>query len=765
MPRKLPPVGLLPCLLATLLFCCHVADASATASPDPVAQAVAWDADGTWSFEPGDRLEGGPLDLRRLNEQVAGESGFVRLSGDGNGYLRGDGVPLRFWGVAAHVNPKVGDEELARHARFLARMGVNAVRVGGASSGLIPQDEGAAITDVNEEFLNDVWRTVAAMRKQGIYTRISPFWDHGAVKYINDDWGIEGYSSGDRLNALLFFEPNLQKGFRAWMRRLLTEVNPYTGVAIKDDPSVAIIQVVSEDSIFFWWTQNIKGGPLRELEQRFGEFARQKYSSIEQAIRTWEGTRLERDAAGQGRLGLYPLYNLTLWPGQGHPVRLRDQVEFFAQLERDFYAEMKRYLQDELGARQLIGASNFGPAEPVRLLGAQRWAWMAGDVMEKNDFYSTDLKGPNVAWRIEAGHTFKPRSATLVPDIPGLRKHVVGRPFNVSSTNWVPPSPYSAEGPVVTAAYGSMNGVDGFYWFAAQAPVYELSPHMPWATVKGSHPLARWSISHPGFISQFPAAALIHRLGLIDQAPTVVHEERSADEVFARNAPLLTEDLDYAPVQHVDEAVAQKQHLMRRAAPEAYLVGRVEVVYGGEPARSRVADLSEHIAADGSLVRSAHGQLTLNRAAGVLTIDAPAAQGVVGFLKNAGGRFETADLAIESSNGFASVVAVALDGNPLRSSGRVLVQVGTMSAPTGWEVVPASDGQGSKRVEIASTGQVPWRVADTHGVLSIRNAVLSGAIRLDAMGFAAEAIPAEQDADVLRVRLPRKTMYAILTAK
>ncbi len=119
---------------------------------------------------------------------------------------------------------KVSDEDLARHARFLARLGVNMVRVGGATSGLMPQKEGSAITDVNEQFLDDVWRTVAAMKKEGIYVRVSPFWDHGSVKYINPDWGIEGYSSGDTVNGLLFFEPTLQRGYKAWMKHLLTDV-------------------------------------------------------------------------------------------------------------------------------------------------------------------------------------------------------------------------------------------------------------------------------------------------------------------------------------------------------------------------------------------------------------------------------------------------------------------------------------------------------------------------------------------------------------
>ncbi len=285
---------------AACLALCSAALAAETAPSD------VWGTNGTWAFEPGQKLSGGVLDLRSLNEPSAGEHGFVRLSADGNGFVLGDGTPVRFWGVAADVGAKVSDEDLARHARFLARLGVNMVRVGGATSGLMPQKEGSAIADVNEQFLDDVWRTVAAMKKEGIYVRVSPFWDHGSVKYINPDWGIEGYSSGDTVNGLLFFEPTLQRGYKAWMKHLLTDANTYTGIPLKDDPALAIVQIVSEDTIFFWWTDKIKGGPRLELERRFGEFAQEKYGSDEKALAAWDEAKVDGDARPRDASGSTP---------------------------------------------------------------------------------------------------------------------------------------------------------------------------------------------------------------------------------------------------------------------------------------------------------------------------------------------------------------------------------------------------------------------------------------------------------------------------
>ena len=65
------------------------------------ARAAATGSSDMWSFHPerdtfrADAL----LDLRGLNEPIAGQSGFIRLSADKNGFVRGDGTPMRFWAV------------------------------------------------------------------------------------------------------------------------------------------------------------------------------------------------------------------------------------------------------------------------------------------------------------------------------------------------------------------------------------------------------------------------------------------------------------------------------------------------------------------------------------------------------------------------------------------------------------------------------------------------------------------------------------------
>jgi hypothetical protein len=699
-------------LLITMLLM-HAAAGAALA--DAGLTDAPWGGEGTWIFEPSDKLEGGPLDLRRLNEQRAGENGWVRLSRDGNGFVLGDGKAVKFWGCAAAVGKKASDEEVKLHARFLSRMGVNMIRVGGASSGLIPQEPGCKITDVNMDFVDSVWRAVAFMKEEGIYVRVAPFWDHGSVKYVNPDWGIEGYGKGKntRLNGLLFFEPTLQKGFKAWMKTLLTEKNPYTGIPLKDDPACAILQIVSEDSLLFWWFNSISGGPLKHLQSLYCEWSVKKYGSVERALAAWGGKEIKGDDPDARRLGMLNLHFMTQFPAEANEQRVRDQTEFLGRLERNFYADMRRYLRQELGAGQLVTASNMHSASDIRLDDLQRWGWSACDVMERNDFFNSNHKGKGYTafWRIDAGNSYQPRSALRVADFPGLRKQVIGKPFIISSTSWVPPNDYSAEGPILNAAYGSMNGLDGMMWFAARTPTYDTKWHMTWS--KGN-PLFRWTISHPGFLSQFPAAALMFRNSYVDPAETVIHEIRKVDELFDRRAPLANDSMTYDPSEYAREMPDGKDELAEKVRPEAYLVGRVEVGYSGDPGKSRVRDIDSLVTDD--VVKTTHGQLTLNRKVGLLTIDAPKARGVVGFLNQAGGEFDLGAVGIRSDNEYASVLVLPMDGKPVTDSAKLLVQVGTICWPTGWQTKPTTykrKGQQIQGRQIVSTGKMPYRFADT----------------------------------------------------
>ena len=266
-------------------------------------------ASGTWPFQPErDTFRPDALfDLRGLNEKVAGQSGFVRLAADGESFVLGDGSPVRFWGVTTYVQRDRSLDDLAHHARFLAKRGVNMVRLHGH---LEPKDKNSRLTDVDDKTIDEAWKLVAAMKKEGIYVTLSPYWSAN-VKHVPAQWGLDGWPENESPFGLLFFNPTLQAAYKSWLKALLTRPNPHTGIPLAQDPAVAIIQLQNEDSLLFWTAQNIKGKQAELLGRQFGDWLKTKYGSLAAAFKRWGNDVVPEDKPAQGVVGLLLVWEWT----------------------------------------------------------------------------------------------------------------------------------------------------------------------------------------------------------------------------------------------------------------------------------------------------------------------------------------------------------------------------------------------------------------------------------------------------------------------
>jgi hypothetical protein len=715
----------------------------------------------SWAFEykPDAFTPDALLDLRSLNERVAGESGFVRLTPDGNGFALGNGKPVRFWAVGSDVYHGT-PEEIARHVRFLAKHGVNMVRL---HTQIAPDLAGSKITDVNQTEIDGIWRFVAAAKREGIYVTISPYW---ANEKMAAKWGLDGYGDKAGLWGLLFFNPKLQEGYKAWVKALYAPVNPYTGIPLAKDPAVAIIQVQNEDSLLFWTTQALKPQQQAILGKQFGDWLITKYGSLDKAKAAWDGVGNEKDDFAHGIVGLNLVWPMTQPQTGGMAKRVRDEVEFYAETQRKFYADITRYYRDTLGCKQLINASNWKTADPVKLGDTERWTYTATDVLAVNRYTGGAHLGDNNGWRIDPGHHFTNDSNLLnAPAIPVTLKQTVGHPMIVTESTWVTPELYQAEGPFLVAAYESLTGVDTFYWFSATAPEYEMNPYFDFLNFPGGqHAMQKWTCSTPTLMGGFPAAALIYRGGYLKQGQPVVHEERTLDDLWERRTPLISEEQGFDPNR--DTGNPRTQGSGRQGVdPLAFLVGPVEERFGGDPAKTTVANLAPYIDREKKIVRSDTGEVRLNYGTGVCVINAPAAQGACGFLSKAG-EIKLSDVTLNSGNEYAAVYVVSMDGRPLKSSGKVLVQVGTTARPTGWQAKPADFPSDDKKTtlhgyEVVNTGKMPYQIANTDVTLTVHNPTLKKATLLDPAGYPLKQLTGAVGAGIT-LKLPSNAMYVIL---
>jgi hypothetical protein len=688
------------------------------------------------------------LDLRYLNEKEAGQSGFVQRTRDGEGFALGDGTPVRFWAIGSQIYAR-SPGEMAQHARFLARVGVNLVRL---HTTLAPKGQGSRITAVDTKEIDGIWRFVAAAKKEGIYTTISPYWATGTPV---GDWGIEGYAGATDLCGLLFFDEALQTGYKEWVRALYARTNPYTGIPLAQDPAVAIIQVQNEDSLLFWTTQAIKPAQQLRLGMKFGAWLVRKYGALDEASKAWDGVGKDGDDFARGRVGLLDIWMLTQPQTGGMARRVADQLEFYAETQRAFYADIVAFYRDTLGCRQLINASNWRTADPIKLEDIERWTYTAADVIAVNHYYNGGVHtGDSSGWRIDPGHHFSQQSALLNPRaLPVNLKQVVGHPMIVSESSWVSPLAYQSEGPFLVAAYQSLTGVDAFFWFTTDQPEYTPDP------------IFKWSVAIPTIMGGFPAAALMYRMGYIQQGTPAVHEERTVASFWNREPPLIAEDQAFDPNRDRGH-VPGSMELRTGADPLAFLVGPVEVKFGGDPARTRVVDLTRYIDHQKKVIRSITGEVVLDYGNGLCTVDTPRAQGACGFLAKAG-VIRLGDIAIRSQNGYAALTVVSMDEEPLARSRKVLVQVGTSARPTGWKTrVAEFPGEDGKTIvqgfQVVATGTVPWRVVNTEVGLVVRNPELTKATLLDPAGYPLQDVQATRADKDFSIRLPLNTMYMIL---
>jgi hypothetical protein len=315
------------------------------------------------------------------------------------------------------------------------------------------------------------------------------------------------------------------------------------------------------------------------------------------------------------------------------------------------------------------------------------------------------------------------------------------------------------------AAYQALTGVECFFWFAQTAPEYDenFALGFPFLNIQNQHPPFKWSCSIPALMGAFPANALAYRLGYVAKGKPVVHEERSLASMFRREYPIIAEAPEFDPNRREggeSQAEAEKNHLTGGVNPLAFLVGPVEVAYGGDPTKTKVEDLGKYIDEAKKTITSITGEVRLNYGQGVCTVDAPKSKGVCGFLKDAGGSFPLTDATITSGNRYAAINLVAMDDQPLKTSAKVLIQVGTISRATNWETKELGGG----KEQIVNVGHKPWQVVKSEVTVSLANASLTKAVALDAAGFASEkALEVKHEGGSVVVVMPPDALYVVLT--
>jgi hypothetical protein len=683
------------------------------------------------------------FDLRALNESFAGEGGFITVR-DGQFVHSKTAKPERFWAV--NISPgNIKPIELKRTARTIAKQGVNLVRIHG---GYFKEDGSIDAARIQEAI-----QIVEAMKSEGIYSHLSTYFPLWLNPKRGTPW-LEGYDGKAHPFAALYFNPMFQQKYRSWWEALLTTPSWTNGKKLIDDPAVFGAEIVNEDSYFFWTfrAEAIPDPELRILETQFGSWLKKKYGSIDAALKAWHGPTLPRDNSAEGRVAFRPLWNMFNQRTQ----RDKDTAAFLTHSQREFYDTTYQFLRG-LGFKGVICASNWATASPQYLGPLEKYTYAGCDFFDRHGYFGCNDNGPN-AWAIMKDQTYSDRSALrFEPEKPGPKKefvnpvmdvHYDGKPSMISETTFNRPNRYRSEGPLYYACYGALQdsncivhfSLDGSGWWVK--PQYFMQP---------------WSLMSPAMMGQFPAAALIYRESLISAGDELVHLNLKIQDAENLKGTPLPQDAAFDELRARDIPPGGTIPPGQVIDPLVHYAGRTTVDFTEQGGPSRIADLRPLIDRAGRTVTSSNHQLRLDYDKGILTIDAPMAQGLSGDLR-AAGTMDLKDLMIHSDMPLGHIIAVSLDGKPLATSGRILLQVMTEEQTSGWQT-QAVDASTKK---ITSIGHDPWLVKRISGTVKLKRADASG-LKVTPLDF--NGYPDKQPPDAAEIRLMPDVVYYLITRK
>jgi hypothetical protein len=666
------------------------------AAPAP-APAPAW-----FDFASGEPDLASPsaIDLRRLNERVAGEHGYVTVR-DGHFHLAGSDRPVRFWGVNGPSRHARTPADLAREARILSRYGVNLVRVHG---GLYDDQANFDPAEVQRRIA-----IAEAMKREGIYVLFSIYFPLWLDPKPDHPW-LRGYGGKHHPFAALMFNPEFQAHYRDWWRALLLTPSETTGRRLIDEPAVMALEIQNEDSYFFWTfsDENLPPAQRDFLERQFADWLIGRHGSLEKTLAGWNGQSLPGDRPAERRMAFR-----KLWPMVNEKTaRDRDTIAFLLDRQRTFYAEQVRFLR-ELGYKGLITCSNWTTASAEVLGPLEKYSYTVGDFIDRHGYFGSRARGEGAEWSIRAGHTYRDCSALRFETEdgepgkvflhPSMDPHYADLPSMISETTWTRPNRYRSEAPLYYAAYGALQDSDAIVHFAFDGPAWSVKPNF-W--------MQPWTLMSPAMMGQFPAAALIYREGLVHPGDVLADVTLGLDDLLALKGTPLPQDAALDELRLADT----KGKSSAGAAPAVidpliHYAGRARVTFEEGSTHAHVRDLAPFIDHAAQRVRSTTGELRLDYNRGVLRIDAPSAQGVSGALASTG-PVDLHDVRIESPLELGHIVLVALDQKPIAQSERLLLQVMSEEQATGFTTEDA-DKPGLKR--ITSIGTDPWQVRSFAG--------------------------------------------------
>jgi len=655
-----------------------------------------------------------PADVAFLLDAPAGKAGFIHVQG--GHFVKPDGRRIRFWGVhltdwsrgSVEIPPK---QDMPMWAATLARFGVNMVRLHfldlPAPRGIIDSTRpDSRAFDAKQ--LDRLDFEIAEFKKRGIYVDLNL---NVGRSYKAGD-GVQDFDKIQWGKGLTLFDPRLIELEKEYARNLLTHVNPYTKIEYRNEPAIAIVEILNENALYMGF---------RAPTPYYDEELTRIYNTWLVEKRSPEQVKKLREIASVAEEAPVPRLK-----GQETAAAPRERYEtelaFYVDAENRFYQDMSRYLKQDLGVKVPITgtADHSHTSSPYTML-----ASLANlDILDGHVYWQHPGSPPPV----NTPMVNDPLNSTVVQL---SRTAFAGKPYTVSETNHPFPNDWASEGIPTLAAYGAFQDWDAIIMYTFEP---KLAPD--WKPYVGDP----FDISlDPVRMTEMATGALTFLRGDVRPARETVSRTYSSEQVLESRKLPRSEAPYYTPGFPLSLPL---EHAVRIQSLD------------GPPTAAMTASAANPIVSDTKEL----AWYTSPAKTGLVTVETDRTQALIGFVK-ANAR-SLKNLSAEITNNFASIVLSSLDGKPIAQSSRMLLTAGSRVSNTNlkWNEV---------HTRTASQGESPSLIEPVTGTVMLRGIAKAATVSAAALDGAGrpigEPIQARKTADgwALPIGSPVTTWYVI----
>ncbi len=574
-------------------------------------------------------IPAGVLDFRgRFTDAPAGKYGFLMVRNGKFCFERRPNQPVRFLGACLSYYANFPEKkDAAAFADQLASLGYNAVRLH-LFDGILADPADPSGLTFRSAWLDRMDYFIKCLKDRGIYLSM-------------DLYCVRPFATADgkklRFNdAKLFFilSPEARSNLLRFGEKLFSHVNPYTGLALREEPALIGVSILNEDSATalcrdFEW----RASPRRDIfEQKFSAFLAQR-----------------KAASVSGR------------------ERARLRASFIQEAWRDFYEECTHRLR-AIGLRVPLTGQNH------RCLMQQAVLRDRFDFVDNHLYWDHPISPLRQFRRPLA---FQDESALLSCGGAVLRlmpTRIAGKPFSVSEFNHCFPNRFRAECGALFGGYAALQDWDILFR-------YHYASYYP--------PKTLHEASLPFDMALDPMQLLSERLiALLFLRGDVQRAEQAFQIGLKPDFPLRNlEDREYAVIQQLPGLIGRLGTVVKHPAASGFPdTAAVEIDAEENPELIPGRLHSAGVLGEGKLdwerkfFRSSTGEIELDAATGTMKIVSPRSEVLVfcGAGSLSGKRFSATN-----QGKFALLSLSSLDELPVEKASRLLLFHLTDCCPAG----------------------------------------------------------------------------------